>query len=121
MYLFKKQCLWFLIFIFLASPVVWGQSEIINFDSDRWELQQGSKVEEYLNQKSLVGNATLKDVEFENGIIEVDVAFEGARYFAGINFRMQSAKNYEHFYLRPHKSNLPDAIQYTPVFNGTSS
>ncbi len=28
---------------------------------------------------------------------------------------------YEHFYIRPHQSGMPDANQYTPVFNNFSA
>ena len=108
-------------FLFLYTVMLHAQTDIIGFDSDKWTLQRGSKVVDYLGRKSLRGTATLKDVEFENGIIEVDVAFNGTRCFGGINFRMQSETNFEHFYLRPHKSKFPDALQYTPVFNGISS
>ena len=94
-----------------------AQDEIIDFESDRWILQ-GSKIVTHLDQKSLRGSAILKDVEFTNGIIEVDVAFEGSRCFAGIMFRIQQGGNYEDFYLRPHKSKFPDALQYTPVVKG---
>jgi hypothetical protein len=38
-----------------------------------------------------------------------------------LNFRMVDDGNHEEFYLRPHKSGLPDAIQYAPVFQGQSA
>lgn len=94
-----------------------AQDEIVDFDADRWILQ-GAKVVTHLGQKSLQGSAILKDVEFANGVIEVDVAFEGGRCFAGIMFRIHQGENYEDFYLRPHKSKFPDALQYTPVVKG---
>jgi hypothetical protein len=68
-----------------------------------------------------MGTALLKDVDFENGVIEVDIAFEGGRSFAGLLFRVQSNENLENFYIRPHKSNLPDALQYQPIINGSST
>jgi hypothetical protein len=64
--------------------------------------------------------ALLQDVELENGIIEFDIAFPDQRGFAGVGFRFQGDGNYEHFYLRPHQSGMPDANQYTPVVNGNS-
>ncbi|MFC1852305.1 hypothetical protein ACFL27_19075 [candidate division CSSED10-310 bacterium] len=95
-----------------------ARCEFVEFDSDRWELKPGSTVEQYLDHKSLKGSATLKDLEFGNGIIELDVAFEGGRCYPGVNFRIESAGNNEQFYIRPHRTKQADALQYTPVFNG---
>lgn len=112
------QCSLFCLFLLLISA--YPQEEIIDFESDRWMLID-SKVVEHLGQKSLRGSAVLKDVVFENGVIEVDIAFNGTRCFAGFVFRMQSQGNFEQFYIRPHRTKLTDALQYTPVFNGLSS
>ncbi len=38
------------------------------------------------------------------------------RSFAYVQFRIQADGEHEEFYFRPHKSGLPDAIQYTPVY-----
>ncbi len=78
----------------------------------------------YKGEKSLLLNgasATVKDINFINGIIEYDVAFKEHRNFVGVKFRQQDSKNAEEFYIRPHQSGNPDANQYTPVFNGLSA
>lgn len=105
------------IIILVGSGALYARPEVIEFSPDRWTFFQGQPVE-YLGQKALRGSAVLKDTEFGNGIIEFDVAFEGSRTFAGVMFHMQSLTDYEDFYLRPHKTGFPDALQYTPVFNG---
>lgn len=112
----KKIGLYFLGLLFLASGL-FCQSDIIDFDSQRWVLRSADIVN-HLGRKSLCGYAYLKDVEFQNGVIEVDVAVDGKRSYPGIVFRMQSGENCERFYLRPHRAGLyPDALQYTPVIN----
>jgi hypothetical protein len=93
-----------------------AQQDIIEFSKDNWFLQ--GQVVDHLGQKSLRGRAILKDVEFENGVIEVDMAFDGARCFAMIMFRIQQGTSYENFYIRPHKSGQYDALQYQPVYGG---
>jgi len=118
----KTELILFSVLLFFtAAQIGSAATEIIDFESDAWTLSPGSKIVTYLEQKALRGGARLSEQEFSDGIIEYDVAFQGSRCFAGINFRVQTADNFEHFYIRPHKSNLADALQYTPVFNGLSS
>jgi hypothetical protein len=90
-------------------------------DSPRWSLEGQAKVTDYKGRKCLLldgGAAILKDFEMRDGIIDVDVATTAKRGFAGFDFRIPAdAANYEEVYLRPHKSGLPDAMQYTPVLS----
>ncbi len=67
------------------------------------------------------GAAFLNGVNLENGAIEFDVFMSGERAFVYLMFRGQSDQEYEDLYLRPHKSGLPDALQYSPVFQGRSA
>ncbi len=102
--------------IFLPSSPVFSQNEAIEFESDRWVLGNAA-VTEHLGRTALTGMAYLEGVEFENGVIEVDVAVDGSRSYPGIIFRMQTQEDYEHVYVRPHRAGLyPDAVQYEPVF-----
>ncbi len=95
-----------------------GQDDVVGFDSDSWILLNAEIVEQ-LDRRGLSGFALLKDVEFEDGVIEVDIAVDGTRSYPGIVFRVQSQRDYERIYIRPHRAGLyPDALQYTPVFNG---
>lgn len=91
----------------------------IDADSPRWELEGNAKVVDFMGRKSILldgGGATVKDLELRDGVIDVDVATPGLRGFFGIQFRLDG-NNGEWVYLRPHKSGLPDAMQYTPVLN----
>jgi sugar lactone lactonase YvrE len=92
---------------------------VIDFESDRWAFRN-AQVVEYLGQQCLQGTAYLKDVDFQNGVVEVDVAASGSRCFPGISFRRQDNENGESFYIRPHKSGKSDALQYAPVIQGMS-
>ena len=106
-----------LILILLSPHILTAQSEYIDFESEQWQLFN-AQIVEHLGRKCLIGSAALRDVEFENGIIEVDVAVNGERSYCGINFRIQSINNYERVYIRPHRARYyPDAVQYNPVFN----
>jgi len=62
--------------------------------------------------------AVVKDVSFQNGTIEVDLAGqpaagagEGARGFIGIAFRLQSDGSYEYIYLRPTNGRADDQVR----------
>jgi len=90
-------------------------------DSPRWELEGEAKPALYQGRACLRidgGGAAVKDLDFRDGVIDVDVATPGRRGFFGIQFRIANESgDGEYFYLRPHKSGLPDAMQYTPVLH----
>jgi hypothetical protein len=71
--------------------------------------------------KLINGSALLEDAHFTNGIIEFNISLQQDRYFPGIRFRVQDAGNGESYYLRPHQSGNPDAMQYYPEYNGAGS
>jgi hypothetical protein len=102
---------------FLLSADTASGQELVSLDSDRWNVAAGEVTERY-GRECLAGAAVLGNVEFENGIIEVDVVTDGSRSYPGIVFRLQSQESYERVYIRPHRGGLyPDAVQYTPIFN----
>jgi hypothetical protein len=90
-------------------------------DSPRWDLQGQAKMAEFQGRKCLLldgGAALLKDFEMRDAVVDVDVATTAGYGFFGFMFRIvNDGANAEELYLRPHKSGLPDAIQYTPVLN----
>lgn len=111
--------------LILLSFSALAHSQIIPFDSERWDIQgEEKKIGDYLGQKSLYlkgAYAIVKDSEFTDGIIEFDVAFTQERNFTGVMWRLEDLRNYEEFYFRPHQSGNPDANQYQPVFNGVAA
>lgn len=97
----------------------------VPFASPRWKIAAAeSVVEEHLGRTSLRlkgGSAVLEDVAFFDGVIDFEMAFGPTRGFGGVAWRLQDRNNYEHFYLRPHQSGQPDALQYQPVIHGASA
>jgi hypothetical protein len=67
------------------------------------------------------GAGRRRDVRFEDGTIDLDVQLTSRRSFVYIEFRAVGDGENEEVYLRPHKSSLPDAVQYAPVWQGRSS
>ena len=90
-------------------------------DTSRWELQGQAKPTEYLGRKCLLldgGAAILKGMEMRDGVIDVDLAGTANYGFLGIQFRLsEDGANGEWVYLRPRKSGLADAMQYTPILS----
>jgi DNA-binding beta-propeller fold protein YncE len=102
-----------------------AQGVTVPFDAAHWNLDN-ARVVEQAGRQAVAGLAILKDVEFEDGVIEFDVwapdvRLTGGRAYPGVIFRMQTPQQAERLYLRPHRAGLyADAIQYTPVFNGVA-
>jgi hypothetical protein len=90
-----------------------------------WELKGPSvKLERYDGRDVLSvenGVAYRRDVRLQDGTVDFDVQITRRRSFVYLMFRMADDREYEDFYLRPHKSSLPDAIQYAPVYQGASA
>jgi hypothetical protein len=67
------------------------------------------------------GFAHRRDIRLLDGAIDFDVRLTTRRSFVYVYFRAQRDGEREEFYLRPHKSSLPDAVQYAPVWQGRSA
>jgi hypothetical protein len=85
-----------------------GERTTVAKDGDREVLQVES------------GTARWLDAQFEDGAIDFDVQLTSRRSFVYVEFRGVADGEYEEMYLRPHKANLPDAVQYAPVWQGRS-
>jgi hypothetical protein len=113
--------------VVIALSVTWpgnlGAAEAESFpvDSPRWQLGPKAKVTDYLGRPCLdleEDLAMLNGLEMADGVIDADMAGNGSRGFYNILFRTQANRDGEIVYLRPHKTGLNDAQQYTPVLNG---
>ena len=111
-----------IILLLLIACLKSAAQTVVPFNSARWKITgQEAVQEEYQGKQCLKltnGRAVLQDAAFKNGIIEFDIAVTQARYFPGMGFRTQDENNTEEFYLRPHQSGNPDALQYYPEYNG---
>jgi len=115
-----------MVLLLLAAPgLLAAETQPVSFAGGEWELSGADgKVETFLGQSALrirTGRAVRRDVSFEDGTIEFDLALTPHRAFAYLQFRVQGDGEYEDIYFRSHKSGLPDAVQYTPVYQGASS
>lgn len=112
-------------FLVLCSGLL-GAQEPIPFDGTHWNLTN-AKVVEHLGRQALMGFAILKNVEFENGVIEYDLAVKGGRSYPGVGFRSRPGGKWERFYIRPHRSGrvapslYSDVLQYVPSWNRSDS
>lgn len=63
------------------------------------------------------GTVWAKDIEFTDGILEVDVSVSPKKSLTGISFRGDADATCENIYLRVPLSGREDAIQYAPFFH----
>lgn len=101
-----------------------ANAESFPADSPRWQIGSKAKVTNYLGRRCLALEddiAKLKDFEMTDGVIDADIAGTGARGFYNIFFRTQPTGDGEEVYLRPHKTGLNDAQQYSPMFQGVGA
>ncbi|MEM7484672.1 MAG: family 16 glycoside hydrolase [Bacteroidota bacterium] len=111
--------------IVLSFQLAIGQNSTTKIDmiTSNWDIPKEASFERFDNRETLIlngGRATVKNQTFANGTIEVDVYANSIRSFAGITFRKQD-DTMEEVYMRLHKSNQVDAVQYTPIFNNESN
>ena len=109
----------------LARPhAVSAQAIDVPFDSAHWTLDAPHVAfVEHLGRPSVRlggGSALLRNVQFEDGTIEVDVSGKPSG-FAFLVFRAAAANDGEDVYLRMGLSGTPDAVQYMPMYGGLGS
>jgi hypothetical protein len=89
----------------------------VGFDSGRWAFAAGSPTRVVVGADTawtVPGLALLRDVAFEDGVIEVDM-YAG---FPALVFHAESPGEYETVYLRTPRSGHHEALQYGPVSRG---
>ena len=106
--------------LLLQSP-----SQPLPFAEPGWDLRgEATSIARHDGRDVLqveTGFGFRRDVRLEDGTIDFDVQLTDRRSFVYVYFRAESDTEREEFYLRPHKSNLPDALQYAPVWQGRSA
>jgi hypothetical protein len=112
-----------LLILLIASHYVLAQTTV-PFDTSHWTIVGKMEKETFQGKEGIRltdGRIVLKDSTFLDGTIEFDMMLANTRYFPGFGFRMLDNSSFEDVYLRPHRVNNPDALQYMPVFNGQES
>jgi hypothetical protein len=110
---------------FASAPQAAGGERALPFSDKAWELQGDRTAIVNDGGRDVLqietGFAHRRDVQLEDGTIDLDVQVTSRRSFVYVYFRTVADGEREEFYLRPHKSELPDAVQYAPVWQGRSS
>jgi hypothetical protein len=108
----------------LLATAAAADERALPFTDGHWTLQGQAVVERADGRDVLslqTGTALRSDVKLQDGSIDFDVQLTRRRSFVYVFFRVQDEREHEEFYLRPHKSGLPDATQYAPVYQGQSA
>lgn len=112
------------ILLLLSVLPAHAQERQLPFDKG-WDLQGDRTVvaaegaRQVLQVESGFGHR--RDVKIQDGTIDFDVQVTNRRSFVYVYFRVVADGEREEFYLRPHKSELPDAVQYAPVWQNRSA
>jgi len=113
----------------IGALALLASAAIYPMNTANWDLQGNAGFEERDGRQVLRlgsfegkpiggGQANLKDVKFDSGVIEYDLLITAQYDFVGPVFRQVEDGFGEVIYLRPHLIGKPDAIQYTPIVNG---
>ena len=113
-------------FLFSCTLAAQTASErALPFSEKTWELEGDRTSIAREGERDVLqidtGGARMLDARFEDGTIDFDLQVTSRRSFVYAEFRGVAEGELEEVYLRPHKANLPDAIQYAPVWQGRSS
>ena len=96
--------------------------ELVPLESSRWIWEAPAPTPaEHLGRPCLRLENTVGlvgDVELLDGVVEVEIAVDRERGFHGPIWRAAGDRDFESFYIRPHQNGNPDAVQYSPMFNG---
>ena len=98
-----------------------AQARALPMDDGGWEIQ-GDGTPGVVDGRAVL-NLRQADVRrrgfvLSDGTVEFDMKVGDRRTFVGVKLRIGEDGTYEDVYFRPHKSGLPDAIQYNPAFRG---
>ena len=125
-----------ILILFIIRLTVMVQAQTVTnfeFNTDNWIFPEKYQIVEFQGKQSLLIErtaddafkgyyATVKEFDFESGIIEFDLfcpQMEGS--YVGFLFRLttnEEEDRYELFYFCPFQTNEIGAVQYMPVNNG---
>jgi hypothetical protein len=109
------------LFMLLAVPSGSATAQSVEFEPGRWNLGE-AELTAHRGRDCMTGTAFLNGVMLRDGVIEVDVLVTGKSSSPGIIFRRSGEGDFERIVLRPHRAGrYPDAVQYSPVFNGVET
>jgi hypothetical protein len=111
-----------LVISFGALPLTAAEPDRpLPFDAANWKLSGDATIGTYLGRPALRmsrGGAEARNVAFRDGTLDFDLAIGTHRNFPIVELRKTGEGDYEEFYVRTHKSELPDAVQYVPAWQG---
>lgn len=107
----------------LAAPAC-AQVQQLPVDDGDWVIEGDGAAGE-MDGRAVLNLRTAelerRGLTFRDGTVEFDMKTVDRRTFVGVKLRMADDGTFEDIYFRPHKSGLPDAIQYDPAYRGVGT
>jgi len=101
----------------VIKPSEWviPRTDTLDYAFDNYQGQKALLLKRKIDNYKSASIAFPKNLNFRDGIIEMDVAWPGQQNgFVGLAFRIGDAHHYEVVYFRPESSGTINAIQYMP-------
>jgi hypothetical protein len=101
----------------IINPSEWviPRTDTLDYTFEPYQGQKALLMKRKFENYKSASIAYPKDLEFKDGIIEMDIAWPGkANGFVGLAFRIKDPHHYETLYFRPESSGTINAIQYMP-------
>lgn len=108
----------------LSGGAIAQTPETLSFENARWRIEaEHAATVTHLGREALHwrdGIVWLDGMVFDTGEIRFELALSGMPGHSGIVWRGQGPGDWEKFYFRHHLSGMPDAVQYTPAYDGVT-
>ncbi len=97
------------------------ETNTVNYSFEKYKGYKSIALTRKMFGKSRAEIAYLKDIDYQDAIVEADICLPSEKGYIGLAFRIQNKYKYECVYFRPHCSGEIHATQYMPsnesVFN----
>ena len=100
----------------VIEPAKWiiPNAEGVSYSMDTYKGSKAIVLKKNFDNYKFGSVAYPKELNFKDGVIELDIASTTGKDYLGLAFRIKDAHHYQTLYFRPASSGTINAIQYMP-------